>query len=393
MFTYCTYNNWLIDGIERAYDQTILGELSDATTTAQAADTILEFTETDPTLRRALHPWVSNAIVLTHPASKQLEDLFGAISGGESDPTGKDRRKVVRDLIVDRRQGWRVFWVSSPHSRTGEDVVKAVEALDSGSWRKTLEVQDNHAAKRAILVRFSDRLLAQMRDPIRALNRITGWVQWTIIYLFWLILVTVFRRWVVLWRLGLELAQNRPSDNWTDILTDDRYRGKPWPSEANWYRDGFSRLRTMLENDVYGTFSFLLGLLPSFGFIGTVLGIGNALLAASGLFNQRNKEGAIGEITLHLGYAFDATLLALLLGAVAGVVAVIYRLYEQGCLRKWEGKLLKKCADIKEQPRTPSRPNEQDGEGRKTDGREMPVAQVAPRSTAETRDGKPPRKG
>ena len=342
MLSYFILNTWLTDRIVRAYDQMVLPELAESTSSAQAAEAVLDFTQGDPILR----PWLRRALIPKRPASEQLEDLFAAVSG-EPESTAAARRQLVRGLIVGRRRGVRVFWLSSPSTITGKDIVKAVEDLDGGSWGKTLEAQDHKSAKRATLVQFSDRLLNQMGGPIRTLNRISGWIQWAIIYLFWLILVTLARRGIMLWRLSRGAAREGPNDDWIKLLNDDRYRGMRWPAQAEWYRDGFSRLRTALENDVYGTFSFLLGLLPSAGFIGTVEGIGSALLAASDLFNPRNKEQAIGKITLNLGYAFDATFLALLLGAIAGVVAVIYRLIEQGRLRKWEAELMNKWSAIK----------------------------------------------
>ena len=72
-------------------------------------------------------------------------------------------------------------------------------------------------------------------------------------------------------------------------------------------RTDVDRLRNGLDHGVYGTFGFMLGLLPSLGFIGTVLGMGNALLAADGLFSAADRQRTIGQITEELGFAFDTT--------------------------------------------------------------------------------------
>ena len=106
------------------------------------------------------------------------------------------------------------------------------------------------------------------------------------------------------------MCLNKLSHNWADMLSDDRYREQPWPNEPGWYRTAFAHLGLAVENDVYGTFAYLLGLLPSAGFIGTVWGISHALRDVSGLFGAGEKERTMGEITRHLGFAFDATLLA-----------------------------------------------------------------------------------
>jgi hypothetical protein len=342
MLTYLCLNTWLLGRIERAYERMTLPGLASATSVGEAADRVLDLLQTDQKTREALRGWLRDALVLNQPAPKQLETLFITAAGGaDSEEERKACGQVLRELIVGRRHNWHVFWLTPPSIPTGEDVVKAVEERVGGNWRKTLDQQDHPAARRAILARFSNRLIARINERSRALNLFSGWVQWVTIFLFWLILLTLVRRYLVLRRLKREVALPRPSQDWLDMLTDDRYRGQPWPTEEAWYRDGFERLRKALENDVYGTFAFLLGLLPSAGFIGTVQGIGSALLAASGLFSQQERERTVGEITRHLGFAFDATFIALLLGAVGGALAIIYRLVEQERLRRWEALLVR----------------------------------------------------
>jgi biopolymer transport protein ExbB/TolQ len=83
-----------------------------------------------------------------------------------------------------------------------------------------------------------------------------------------------------------------------------------------------------MEATTYRTIEFLISLLPSLGFVGTVIGMGDALLAADGLFSSRDKQQTITHITQQLGYAFDTTLIALIAALLAGVLVVICRIQE-----------------------------------------------------------------
>lgn len=74
-----------------------------------------------------------------------------------------------------------------------------------------------------------------------------------------------------------------------------------------------------IHESEHSTIRYLLWLIPSIGFIGTVIGISQALAIASG--------GDMDKITSLLGVAFDTTLVALVLGAI--VTGLFHRLQEE----------------------------------------------------------------
>ena len=72
----------------------------------------------------------------------------------------------------------------------------------------------------------------------------------------------------------------------------------------------------------------MVGVLPSLGFIGTVIGMSDALLKANTLFDSVDKTGAISDITNRLGFAFDTTLVGLVAIIITGSIVLILRKYE-----------------------------------------------------------------
>lgn len=234
MLNYYLLNTWLSARVQSAYDTLVLPELTNASTAAEAADRALEFAQIDdPKQRQELHPWLSAQLLPARPASQQLEDLFASVST-DADPTAAERRRLLRRMITGERRGVRVFWLSSPTTMTGQDVLRAVQALDGGSAGKTIRLRDNCGLKRIVLARYTDQLIATLGDRNRALNRITGWVQWVIFFVFWLIIVVVVRRRWVLRRLGRAAVLDRTSAEWIELLTDDRFLDTPWPADPHW---------------------------------------------------------------------------------------------------------------------------------------------------------------
>ncbi|EXJ09085.1 MULTISPECIES: MotA/TolQ/ExbB proton channel family protein [Nitrincola] len=64
----------------------------------------------------------------------------------------------------------------------------------------------------------------------------------------------------------------------------------------------------------YNMLRYLMWLIPTLGFIGTVLGISSALMYAGTV--PPDSEGLLTEVTLQLGVAFHTTLLALIMSGV-----------------------------------------------------------------------------
>jgi biopolymer transport protein ExbB/TolQ len=76
--------------------------------------------------------------------------------------------------------------------------------------------------------------------------------------------------------------------------------------------------------------------LPSLGFIGTVIGMGEALLQADSLFGSADRQRTIGLMTEQLGYAFDTTLVALLCGLLVSTALAVVRRNDQAFVSWFE---------------------------------------------------------
>lgn len=104
----------------------------------------------------------------------------------------------------------------------------------------------------------------------------------------------------------LELAQ----------LGQTKQRGTPIADRANLRADS-------LREDVFRQFStadFIVWLLPTIGFLGTIYGISDALITARAIFGEGGNQSAFGGVVDSLGTAFDTTAFALLT-----VAFVMYR--------------------------------------------------------------------
>ena len=79
------------------------------------------------------------------------------------------------------------------------------------------------------------------------------------------------------------------------------------------------RLSRDTTKEIYESYWFIAGIMPSLGFIGTVVGMSSALMLANGLFVAQDKQLAIGAMTTQLGLAFDTTFVALVFGLIVGI--------------------------------------------------------------------------
>ena len=86
----------------------------------------------------------------------------------------------------------------------------------------------------------------------------------------------------------------------------------------------------------YSILKFLITLLPILGFMGTVMGIGEAVSGFSGVVsgaaNMEQIKGVLSQVTIGLGTAFDTTLLALILSAILMLGLTIFQRIEDHLL-------------------------------------------------------------
>ncbi len=101
---------------------------------------------------------------------------------------------------------------------------------------------------------------------------------------------------------------------------------------------------------------YLIWLIPTIGFLGTVMGIGRAIAGFTGFLGQIGKSGGdfqaqlqpvLGGVAGELGVAFDTTVLALLLSAIIVALTSVVQSREEGllsgvdefCLRAFIGRI------------------------------------------------------
>lgn len=351
MVTYGLLNSWFLHCVEHSYRNATLDELSAATTPDERLERVCELARAKPSLKT--HPLLRAVFQAEAPASEQYRQLIEGIASGED---GADARTaLIHDQVTGNLGGWRLLVLSAePHS--GAELLNAVVRSDP-LWQHKLDSQKEQAQDlREFLVGFGDLVAQLVRPDIRNLQRINGWIQWWTVFLTWVVLIAAFHRAVLLawldsrgwfaphptgystlpvsYRLlkGLEAywpgrrgaASDVGGDPRANVAIPPLYDGAAQASDFGEHR----RVPDLLDRQVYGPLSFILGLLPSLGFIGTVYGMGDALLSADGLFQAQDKGAAISRITTHLGFAFDTTLVALLAGILASATVVRLRVWE-----------------------------------------------------------------
>lgn len=362
LVSYTMINTWMLNRIDRVYRTAELDWLAKA-----PSDERVELVCEQVRAKRSLssHTLLQSVFQTDIPASSQLLQL---IEGIASDSDGVTARQTeLQSAVTGDIRGMR--WLTlSAQPVSGSELISRIERQDT-TWKHKLASQKELAGDlREFLVGFSDLVIQEVRPSLRSLQRINGGIQWLTVFVTWLVLLAVAHRVVLLASLNARgwfvprttgarrgtipffaaMIQRRlkspakdshrlsPTAATTDVLgdheTDEAVRGTIPPlydgaTQAVQFLEN-RHLPDLLDRQVYGPLSFLLGLLPSLGFIGTVYGMGDALLSADGLFQAADKGAAISRITTHLGFAFDTTLVALLAGIVASAVVVWLRVWE-----------------------------------------------------------------
>lgn len=99
-----------------------------------------------------------------------------------------------------------------------------------------------------------------------------------------------------------------------------------------------TRMNTFLEQSGTGfsMMRFLVWVIPSIGFIGTVIGIGNALLGTGDVLagDPLEQQAAIQRIAARLGTAFDTTFVALIVSIPATLLLHVLQRQEEGLIHR-----------------------------------------------------------
>lgn len=191
----------------------------------------------------------------------------------------------------------------------------------------------------------------QTAGPVTFTRVINGFIQWSTVVAFFAALLTVAARWAVFVRaerddsqrmMKLAATSSDPHGQWWRTLLDESrepasHHELRWavPSAVmNTWRGGLNAIERVLE---YGSglqfmeshasledanrasrgffLRFLIGSIPAIGFIGTVVGIGLALMGTGSVLSDQlaKQQSGVSGVALALGLAFDTTLVALIL--------------------------------------------------------------------------------
>jgi hypothetical protein len=378
-------NFFLIWDLRSSYQSARLTEVAGATDAADAVERLSRAGYLDAKLQ----PWAKEQLSYQpgrRPAHEQVLDLFDGVN---SSAEGRARRaKVLEDVATGQLSAFpsRFFWVSSTMP-TGSELFDRLADADGKTWRKELVTGDQPEEKKKFITAYLNAFLAKLQPPMRELNRFNGGVKWLAIFGTFVILWVVLARLYLLVRvqsywLGSAPGARGPGGRaWYWLLgnlppptPDEHAELLALHAEARQYLDHgtaselvrgrMKDLGRSAESGVYGTLSYAVGLLPSLGFIGTVWGLGGALLQANGLFSVSDRQKTIGYITHELGIAFDTTLIALVASVISGLCIAALRLRERWLLAQVERELLREPPQPPALPsaRKPARADEANGE-------------------------------
>jgi hypothetical protein len=170
-------------------------------------------------------------------------------------------------------------------------------------------------------------------DAVFNLRVVTGTIQWWTSFAAWLgVLVVVYRfafgvvpGWLAVSRLRSAMGRGGYGS-----LTERLDRAAPSGAvgqvlegarAASAREAGPTELKQVLRADServaahvarnYWVPNFCRWCVPCLGFLGTVVGLSETLMGADGLLTAQNKDAAVQEVTLKLGYKFDTTGVAL----------------------------------------------------------------------------------
>ena len=284
-------------------------------------------------LRTWLQEFPSFSARYPMPAAKLLSEIMAG-----------DRRRcaALHHLVTGQRSGWWVRKVSSRYW-PAQRIVDELARLDDGQWYKLLLAGSAGEERRLLLVRAIEVLHDAVADELRRLKMINGAIQWLTLGLFWILAIHLFRR-------TIKLGQARQATSFgecrrpeiVELLGELHWRYPELVETLHDFfggtvsgvalRDKIAGVEQAVEDKVYAPLQFSISTIPSLGFIGTVMGMARALLKADLLFaahTQEQRQIAVTEITRQLGFAFDTTFIALLVGIAAGVLYVVCRRRER----------------------------------------------------------------
>jgi len=363
--TFAIANSWLSSRIDETFDTATLPEFNNVSDKSMAAKRAEERKWADP----KIHEWLKEVLeppTPAFPASKQTVALFQ--TPGPGGPPSEERLLRLRRMSTGTRLSgvsealpnglsWlgNGFWIDIK-TASADEIVSDQAGMEDNRWSRSIEGQKDSEEKKKFTRRYIEGLQNRVQEPIRDMRRINGWVQWFTVYTTFLVIVTLLRRLVLIVKLRVtvrkivaELNRNGviqvgslgPMTGEIAVLMSRAISpmGVPRPEAVGSALEELQQVRTGSDAGSYGVLNNLVAVLPALGFLGTVIGMGDALLKADGLFSSQEKQQVIGLITQDLGFAFDTTLVSLICAPIAGVVLTLVRLREQQMFADYAGLL------------------------------------------------------
>lgn len=320
--TFALLNFGLQDKIDRAYNSITLDPQSDFTVWEGSKKTIRWKVE-------GLRNWVMQDVEgfsenNPMPAVKLIQGMFATIK--TPDVQIKERQRRLKDLITGKMSnkfGIPCSWVNVEYT-PAERVFDEMANVGGGDWRKIFENDKYTEEKRALIIHCIRMVQNQVNDEIRFMKRFSDSIQWLTILVSWILLCHLLSRYRHIQKVNRLCHKQdwyKAMFQYLHLMSYTPYQRFAAPTPPT--PEMLEQARDIVENKIYNSYQFFLNTIPSLGFIGTVLGMGKALLKSDLLFGAQNlqeRQQAISNITLELGFAFDTTFVALVAGIIVGAV-------------------------------------------------------------------------
>lgn len=344
----CIVLTWLLNAnglreIRSAYSTHVPTVLQGARSTNEAVSRLIDAGWGDIQIR----DWLASSVEADQRASDLLLRLSRQVASQEKNPQLTEA--TLRRWATGDPRGVFPFPSLTLNTPGGADLLDELLRVD-GFLKQGLASDPLGDQKRELLRRLGDDLLAATRPGIRNVRRWNGSCQWLTIVITVFALIVVVRRSLLLDRLQASRSTRDPADEPVEhdadlaalprLLLANAAAGASHAEQTMLLQEESNRLSAAVEARVYDPLSFLTSCLPSLGFIGTVVGMGEALLLADSLFGSGNRQRVISAMTEQLGYAFDTTLVALLCGLLVGTATALVRRKDHRFLAEFETALV-----------------------------------------------------
>lgn len=248
----------------------------------------------------------------------------------------------MQRLVLGNPRGW--ILVSSDVA-SGSDVFAQLYQQKPA----IMSILDGQPVRKATFMAMLDDLTRAVQQRVRLQKRINGMIQLVTVFVGLFTLTALVRRYLLITKLANQWLGSNLGRT-MEATTDDpqtaelkeivnRLKSTSDADADALIRDEVGRLSRDTTDEIYDGYWFLAGIMPSLGFIGTVIGMSSSLMLADGLFVGGDRQLAIAQMTSELGLAFDTTLVALVLGIITSIPLAAMRSRERTFFREFAGSI------------------------------------------------------